>query len=119
MAVLTDQPSWVCAYVVRRFGFDHAICTEAAVRDGVVGVVRAYNFAKRVGLEAYAGGHGVPLAAVAHVGNGANDIPVFQAIGWSVAFNPSSEAVAAAARAVVRTKDLRDALPHLLPGAVR
>lgn len=49
---------------------------------------------------------GIPLANCACVGNDENDLPMFEAVPFSVAFNPSSEKVARKATVVVRGQDL-------------
>ncbi len=49
---------------------------------------------------------GIPIAHCACVGNDENDVPMFEAVPFSVAFNPSSEKVARKATVVVRGRDL-------------
>ena len=48
----------------------------------------------------------IPLGRCACVGNDENDVPMFEAVPFSVAFNPSSEKVARKATVVVRGRDL-------------
>jgi phosphoserine phosphatase len=49
---------------------------------------------------------GIPMAHCACVGNDQNDLPMFEAVPFSVAFNPTSERVARKATVVVRGQDL-------------
>lgn len=112
VVLLTDQPRWACDRIVERYGLDGAVCTEAATRHGRVGALQRPNFEKLEGLRRFMT-EGPPYPDVAHVGNGSNDVPIFEAVGRAVAFNPSGPPVEAAADAVVRSDDLRDVLPHL------
>jgi phosphoserine phosphatase len=69
---------------------------------------------KGVALRAIAMREGIPLARCAFVGDHVNDIAAARLAGFSIAFNPKSEELEALASAVVRSRDLRDILPHLL-----
>jgi phosphoserine phosphatase len=55
----------------------------------------------------------IPLSRCAFVGDHANDLAAARLAGCSIAFNPKSAELEAAASAVVRSNDLRDILPHL------
>jgi phosphoserine phosphatase len=68
---------------------------------------------KGVALRAVAMREDVPLSRCAFVGDHVNDLSAFRLAGLAVAFNPKNDAVAAAAHAVVRSRDLRDILPLL------
>ncbi len=56
----------------------------------------------------------IPLARSAFVGDSSNDLWIARTAGTAIAFNPRCPELAAAARAVVHSNDLRDLLPHLL-----
>lgn len=66
-------------------------------------------------LRAIALREGIPLARCAFVGDSENDVWVARSAGLSIAFNPRSDELERAASVVVRSDDLRDLLPHLLP----
>ena len=70
---------------------------------------------KGVALRAIAMREEIPLSRCAFVGDHANDLAAARLAGLAIAFNPKSDELAAAAHAVVRSGDLRDILPHLLP----
>jgi phosphoserine phosphatase len=57
----------------------------------------------------------IPLARCAFVGDSSNDVWIARAAGLSVAFNPKCPDLEREVDAVVRSDDLRDLLPHLLP----
>ena len=69
---------------------------------------------KGVALRAIAMREEIPLARTAFVGDHANDLAAARLAGLAVAFNPKSTELEAAAHAVVRSRDLRDILPHIL-----
>ena len=55
----------------------------------------------------------LPLDQCVAIGDSRNDIPMFQAAGFSVAFNPTNEEVAKAATRIVRSENALDLLPPL------
>jgi len=66
-------------------------------------------------LRAIALREGIPLARCAFVGDHANDLSAARIAGLTIAFRPKSAELEALAGAVVRSFDLRDVLPYLLP----
>lgn len=106
VCVLTDVASTVTDFL-GRWGLTDALCSPVTVKDGrQVALDRRLdklaNLQDRLASSPGSGlvGAGVPASAVCHVGNGANDIPVFQAAGGSVGVFAPPE-VAGHARTVV------------------
>lgn len=83
VCLLTDQPS-TCTDFLGRWGLTEAICSPVTVKEGRQVAIDA-RFDKLANLRRRLAGWGIPEARVCHVGNGVNDIPVFQAVGGSVA----------------------------------
>ena len=52
---------------------------------------------------------------LASIGDGENDIPLFRISGFSIAFNPDSDAVSKEASLTIKSNDLRAVLPHFIP----
>jgi len=69
---------------------------------------------KGVALRTIAYRERIPLTRCAFVGDSSNDVHIARVAGFTVAFNPTSEALAREADTVVRGEDLRAILPHLL-----
>ncbi len=69
---------------------------------------------KAVALRSIAMRESVPLARTAFVGDHANDLSAFRLAGLAVAFNPKDAELERAAHVVVRDRDLRAVLPHLI-----
>jgi phosphoserine phosphatase len=58
--------------------------------------------------------YSVSRERVASIGDSFIDIPMFQASGMSIAYNPLDEVVARSATHVVRSQNLMAVLPYLL-----
>lgn len=83
VCLLTDQPS-TCTDFLGRWGLTDAICSPVTVKDGKQVAIDA-RFDKLANLRRHLAAWKMPEARVCHVGNGSNDIPVFKAVGGSVA----------------------------------
>ena len=102
----------VGAFFCERYGFDGYVGSELEVVDGVCtgGVALALE---SEGKCAYArelcAARGVDLAACVAIGDSRSDIPLFELVGTSIAFNATEEAERAATRAY-RGPDIAEAL---------
>ncbi len=56
---------------------------------------------------------GIQLSQCAAIGDSRNDIPMFNIVGFSIAFNPSAAEVANAASTIVQSENALDLLPPL------
>ncbi len=113
VVLTTDQPDFLAAHVLD-MGFDSLVCSASRVEHGIVRTVTP-TFEKWPNLRAELVRLGIDASQTVHVGNGANDIPVFERVGWSIAVNPSGPAVsAAAAHTIPRLVDLVEVARHLL-----
>lgn len=88
LAVLTDQPRFLCDFLAR-FGLTQALCSEARVQDGVVTADLTPRFDKLAKLRQYCRREEIDLSSAIHIGNDANDMRVFKAVGLGVAVNPT------------------------------
>jgi phosphoserine phosphatase len=101
-----------------RYGFVGATGVEMRVdRQGVIGrrVTKNFDeFDKRAFVRSYCADRQIPMSRVFAVGDSRSDIPLFGAVGFSVALNATPTAIAAASVAI-QTDDLTDVL-KLVPG---
>lgn len=112
--VTTDQPRFL-AEATLRFGVDAVVCSEADLRHGRVTDAVYPSFNKWQNLERHLRARRVDPADVAHVGNGTNDIPVFQKVGLAVAVNALDPSVSAAAvHDIPELQDLNEVADILL-----
>jgi HAD superfamily phosphoserine phosphatase-like hydrolase len=100
--------------------FDEVYCNHIAFDEaGSITHWQATPFdmqGKAVCLRAVALREGIPLQRCGFVGDSSNDVWIARTAGFAVAFNPNSPDLEAACGAVVRSRDLRDVLPHLGAG---
>ncbi len=103
-------------FLCARYGFDGYVGSELEVADGVCtgGVARALE---SEGKCAYArelcAARGIDPCACIAVGDSRSDIPLFELVGTSVAFNASEEAERAATHAY-RGDDIAEAIAAVL-----
>lgn len=83
VALLTDQPSTVTDFL-GRWGLTDAICSPVTVREGRQVAIEA-RFDKWANLQERLAAWAIPPEGVLHVGNGANDVPVWHHVGGSLA----------------------------------
>ncbi len=113
VVLLTDNPDFLCAYLVERFGFNGFIASKVPVKDGVItGEIQSLPD-KLEGLKKYCNWLSIPLKKCVHVGDWVNDVPVFKSVGYSIALNPKNDNVKAAASYTLQTDDLLDVYHHL------
>ena len=116
--IISSGLSLLADWMRERFGFDYAVANELGFSDGVLdGTIRIHvhydQKAKWVedAQERFQAGKEEILA----VGDSSGDITLFQMAGFSIAFNPRDSRVAEAADLSIRSSDLRDLLPALVP----
>lgn len=112
VALLTDQPSTFTDFL-GRWGLTDAICSPVTVKDGKQVAIEA-RFDKLANLRQRAAASGIALERICHVGNGRNDIAVFQAVGGSVAVFDDAMVQAAARKHVAAPRDLNAVLDAVL-----
>lgn len=111
--VVTDQPDWAVEYL-QRYGIEDGVFTRTTRWQGeTIGAAVDIAFEKRPALLERLEREGIEPGDVAHVGNGLNDVPVFDAVGRGVAFNPSAPDVAEAADATIEAESLAPVLEAL------
>lgn len=112
VCLLTDQPS-TCTDFLARWGLQDAICSPVEVRDGRQASLDA-RFDKLANLRRRLAEWRIPEERVCHVGNGPNDIPVFGAVGGSVAVFADRKVLAAAKACVPAPEAMQDIVDVVL-----
>ncbi len=113
VVLLTDNPDFLCGYLIERFGFEGYVGSKVGVKDGIVTSEIEPLPDKRLGLRKYCAWTGIPLSRCAHVGDWINDVPVFRIVRYSVALNAQTEKVKTSASVHIETDDLLDVYKHL------
>jgi len=109
----TDNPDFLCQYLVEQFGFRGFVSSKVAVKNSVITDDIEPLPDKRLGIRKYCAWMSIPLSKTVHVGDGLNDVPVFRVVGYSVALNTNLEKVRRAASHQMKTDDLLDVYKHI------
>jgi HAD superfamily phosphoserine phosphatase-like hydrolase len=113
VVLLTDNPDFLCAYLIERFGFQGYVGSKVGIKDGIVSGEIDPLPDKRLGLRKYSAWTGIPLSRCAHVGDWINDIAVFRIVRYSIALNAKGPKVKAAASHSMNTENLLDVYDQL------
>src|SRR2546421_2805826 len=113
VVLLTDNPDFLCGYLIERFGFEGYVGSKVGIKDGIITSEIEPLPDKRLGLRKYAAWTGIPLSRCIHVGDSLNDVPVFRIVGYSVALNAKHAKVKALASNQMETDDMLDVYRHL------
>lgn len=104
LGVVSSGVSLVAERVRDELGLWFAVANELVTEDGLFtggAMVRVGLGDKLAVVEREARRLGLALGEIAFVGDHLNDIPVFQAVGYAIAYAPKEPEVAAAAQVVV------------------
>ena len=111
--LLTDNPDFLCAHLVERFGFNGYVASKVAVKDGRITSDIVSMTDKRDGLRKYCNWLSVSVKQCIHVGDWLNDISVFRIVGHSIALNSKLERVKKNASKAMETNNLLDVYNYL------
>ncbi len=112
--LVTDNPDFLCAYLVERFGFNGYVASKVQVTSGIIEKEVLSMPDKRDGLRKYCSWMSISVKRCIHVGDGTNDVPVFRVVGHSIALNSKSEKVRKVASKVLDTDNLLEVYHYLL-----
>lgn len=101
VAVTTDQPDFLVKITQELFGVDDLVCSPADVLHGRVAGAYDLRDDKWANLQRLLKARGIAPNEVAHVGNGSNDVPIFQRAAFGLAVWPMNDAVRKGAHAVI------------------
>lgn len=93
------------------FAYSNILGESKGAHDGTVKYVMGGKQKAETALK-YLEQNGFNRHQLAAVGDGTNDIDIFQIAGFSVAFNPETDAVSHAATVTVEARTLREILPY-------
>jgi phosphoserine phosphatase len=118
--IITGGIDIVAERIARHYGFDDFLANgvecDGQGRVTGEGILRVELKNKRTALESFLTKYSVRKDRAASIGDSFIDIPMFEASGMSIAYNPSDEMAARRATFVVRSKNLTAILPYILEG---
>ncbi len=116
--IITGGIDIVAERISRHYGFDDFLANGVECdEDGMVtgeGILNVELKNKKAALEHFLSKYSVPKERAASIGDSFIDIPMFEASGMSIAYNPSDELVERRATHVVRSRSLTSVLPFIL-----
>ncbi len=117
VAILSGGLDVLAEDVARRIGVDYVLTNRLLYSDGkLTGEVETrVGWGEKVQeIQSICSHFNVSLKDTAFVGDGRNDLSVFDAVGLSIAFRPEDDEVAEAAMHTVRENNLTLVLNHIL-----
>jgi phosphoserine phosphatase len=118
LGLISSGLSLLAEGVKERFGFDCAVANDLITEDGILTgdiKINVHYDQKAEWVERAREKFQVGKEEVLAVGDSSGDIPMFQGCGFSVAFNCLSPKLELIADVCVRTPDLRELIPILIP----
>lgn len=113
--ILTDNPDFLCQYLVEKYGFNGYVSSKVEVKNGTVTENVEPLPDKRLGIRKYCAWLSIPLRKSMHVGDGENDVPVFRVVGYSIALNSKIERVLRTASIRIETDNMLDIYEKIRP----
>lgn len=118
LGIISSGLSFLSERIKEEFGFDYAVANDLQTQDGVLtGDIRinVHYDQKAEWVENAQQAFQVQREETLAVGDSAGDIPMFQACGFSIAFNCHSPQLQSIAAACIPSKNLCDLIPILTP----
>jgi phosphoserine phosphatase len=114
LAIISGGLQDLADRIKKKYGIEYAVANRLKVEDGKVsGIDQIVDFkGKGKILEEIASAYGIRPDECAAVGDYINDIPMFDAAGYAIAFNPKNQEVIEHADETVYEKDLRKILHY-------
>jgi len=118
LGMISSGLSFLADWVKEKFGFDYAVANDLVTEDGILtGDIRinVHYDQKAEWVEEARQKFNVQREEILAVGDSTGDIPMFQRCGFSVAFNCFSPKLEPPPPACIRSQDLRELIPLLIP----
>jgi len=118
MGIISSGLSFLADWIAHRYAFDYAVANELGAEDGVLnGEIKINVHYDRKGewVQDALQKFNLRKEEVLAVGDSPGDIVMFQMVGLSIAFNSLSPQLESLATLSIRSLDLRDLIPPLVP----
>ena len=118
LGIISSGLSLLSDWIRDKYGFDYAVANELGMTDGVLdGTIRIHVHydQKAKWVQEARRRFNARKEEILAVGDSAGDITLFQTAGFSIAFNSRSPRLDEIAHLSIRSSDLRDLIPSLIP----
>jgi phosphoserine phosphatase len=118
LGIISSGLSLLSDWMREKYGFDYAVANELGMTDGVLdGTIRIHVHydQKAKWVQEARRRFNARKEEILAVGDSAGDITLFQTAGFSIAFNSRSPRLDEIAHLSIRSSDLRDLIPSLIP----
>jgi phosphoserine phosphatase len=118
LGMISSGLSFLADRVKNRFGFDYAVANDLVTKDGVLTgdiKIQVHYDQKAEWVDEARRKFQVKKEEILAVGDSTGDIPMFRNCGFSIAFNCVSPRLESIANLCVRSNDLREIIPVLIP----
>ncbi len=118
LGIISSGLSLLSDFIREKYGFDYAVANELGTTDGVLdGTIRIHvqYDQKAEWVQEARRRFKARKEEILAIGDSSGDITLFQTSGFSIAFNSRSPRLDEIAHLCVRSSDLRDLIPLLIP----
>ncbi len=118
LGIISSGLSLLSDFIREKYGFDYAVANELGTTDGVLdGTIRIHvqYDQKAEWVQEARRRFKARKEEILAIGDSSGDITLFQTSGFSIAFNSRSPRLDEIAHLSVRSSDLRDLIPLLIP----
>ena len=118
LGIISSGLSLLSDWIREKYGFDYAVANELGMTDGVLdGTIRIHVHydQKAKWVREARRRFKARKEEILAVGDSSGDITLFQMAGFSIAFNSRSPRLDEIAHLSIRSSDLRDLIPSLVP----
>ncbi|HYB21021.1 MAG TPA: HAD family phosphatase [Thermodesulfobacteriota bacterium] len=118
LGIISSGLSFLASWIKEKYGFDYAVANDLGVTDGVLNgqiTIHVHFDQKGKWVQEAKRQFKVRKGEVLAIGDSAGDTAMFQRAGFSIALNSRSPQLDAVANLSIRSWDLRDLIPLLVP----
>lgn len=105
VVILTDNIDVFCEGISERVPIKEYISSKTIVKDDIIVGLKELNLRKEMGLKVYLERNNIDPKRVIHIGDWKNDIPVFNSVGFGIAYMPKEQEVVNEAHLTINIDD--------------
>lgn len=103
--ILTDNIDIFCEAIKDRIGIKEYISSKTIIENDIITNLSELNLEKEQGLSKYLRERNIDPKKVIHIGDWVNDIPVFNYVGFGIAYRPKVKEIIEEAHLTINIED--------------